>query len=67
MKLASRTLRVSGILAVTCALLATLVLWILLTDPVAVATAVNDRNPGTMLCLLARTLGDVLRVLLRYL
>jgi uncharacterized membrane-anchored protein len=67
MRLASTTLRAAGIIAIICALVASLVLWILLTDPVAVATAVNDGNLGAILSSLARTLGDAVRVLLRYL
>jgi hypothetical protein len=67
MRLATTTVRISGIVGIFCALLACLVLWILLTDPVAVATAVNDRSLGAILCTLVRTFGDLVRVLLRYL
>ena len=67
MRLTATTVRVSGILGIACALVATLVLWILLTDPVAVANAVNDGGLGTIFCTLVRALGDALRVLFRYL
>ena len=68
MRLSSTTtLTATGILGITCALLAAVTLWILLTDPVTVATAVHEGSLAAILHALARALGETLRTLLRYL
>jgi len=68
MRLSSTTtLTATGILGITCALLAAVTLWILLTDPVTVATSVHEGSYAAILHSLARTLGETLRTLLSYL
>ncbi len=67
-RLRSTALTVIGSVGVLCTLLATQVLWLLLNDPVTVATSVSgDHRLGDMLVTLGRTLGDALMSLLRYL
>jgi len=68
MRLSSTTtLTATGILGITCALLAAVTLWALLTDPVTVTTAVHEGNLTAVLNSLARALGETLRTLLSYL
>ena len=67
MRLRTTALSLVGSVGVVCTLLATQVLWLLLNDPVTVATSVGDRRLGDMLTTLGRALGDALMSLLRYL
>ncbi len=66
-RLQSTALTVVGTVGILCTLLATQLLWLLLNDPVTVATSVSDHRLGDMLVTLGRTLGDALMSLLRYL
>ena len=61
------TLTATGLVGITSALLAAATLWILLTDPVTVATAVHEGNLTAVLHSLARALGETIRTLLSYL
>jgi hypothetical protein len=67
MTLAITTLRATGALAVVCAVLAIATIWVMLTDPVTVATAVNTGDLSSMFGLLTRALTDAFRALVRYL
>ena len=68
MRLSSTTtLTATGILGITAALLAALMLWILLTDPMTVATAVHGGDFTPLLHSLARVLRETLRTFLSYL
>ena len=67
MRVRSITLTVAGVVAIACSLLAAGILWVLFTDPVTVATTVNDHRLDEMFTSLARTLGDALLTILRYL
>ncbi len=67
MKLRNTALTVAGATGILCTALAMQVLWLLLNDPVTVATSVSDHRLGDMLVTLGRALGDALVSLLRYL
>ncbi len=67
MRLRTTALTVAGTTAILCALLATQVLWLLLNDPVTVATSMSDHHLGDMLVTLGRAVGDAILTLLRYL
>ena len=56
-----------GAVAVISAILAAATIWLFLTDPVTVATAVNDGEITPLVRDLAQVLLDALRGLLRYL
>jgi hypothetical protein len=67
MTLASTSFKVTGILAVLCLMLAFCTLWVVLTDPVTVATAVDTRDLTSILGLLTRAFADAFRTVVRYL
>jgi hypothetical protein len=67
MTFAVATLRASGALAVMCVVLAASTIWLVLSDPVAVATAVNTGNLAPIYTLLSHALVSALQVVLRYL
>ncbi len=67
MSLAGSTFKLTGALAAVCLVLAVCTLWIVLTDPVTVATAVDTRDLSSLLGLLARAVSDALRTVVRYL
>jgi len=67
MRLASTGLTATGVLGITCALLAIVTLWMLLTDPLTVATAVSDGGLAAMLDRLGHALEEAVRALLKYL
>jgi hypothetical protein len=68
MKLSSTTaVTATGLIGISSALLAAATLWIVLTDPVTVATAVHEGSLAAILYSLARALGDWLRMVISYL
>jgi hypothetical protein len=67
MSLAAATLRVTGAIAVLCVVLAASTIWLVLSDPVAVATAVHSGDLTSMYALVSTALVDVLRSVLHYL
>ena len=67
MSLAGTTIKVTGALGVFCLVLAACTLWVVLTDPVTVATAVDTRDLTSILGLLTRAFTDAFRTVVRYL
>ena len=67
MTFAVATLRASGAVAVMCVLLAASTIWLVLSDPVAVATAVNTGDIAPIYSFLTQALTDALQAVLRYL
>jgi len=58
---------VAGIVGILAALVASLTIWLLLTDPVTVADAVSEQDITPVVRELATLLYEALRNLLRYL
>jgi hypothetical protein len=58
---------VFGLMAIVSIVLAVAVVWLLLTEPVTVATAVNDGEVTPLIRDLARALFEALAGLLKYL
>jgi hypothetical protein len=56
-----------GLIAIVSIVLATATVWLLLTDPVTVATAVSDGEVSPLVRELAEVLLDALAQLLKYL
>jgi hypothetical protein len=67
MTLAATTFRATGVLAVMCVVLSAATIWLVLSDPIAVATAVNTGDVSSVFNLLTRALADAFRSLVRYL
>jgi len=67
MTLAAATVKTSGAIAVICVFLAASTIWLVLSDPVAVATAVNTGDLSSVYALVTRVLADAVRSVLRYL
>jgi hypothetical protein len=67
MTLAAATLKVSGAIGVMSVLLAASTIWLVLSDPVAVATAVNSGDLTPVYTFITRALADVFQTVLRYL
>ncbi len=67
MRLSSTALTATGMLGVLSAVLATATLWMLLTDPVTVATTVDGGNISSMLHAIATAMRETFAALLRYL
>ena len=67
MSIAGTTFKLTGMLAVVCLLLAACALWVVLTDPVTVATAVDAHDLTSILGLLTRAFTDAFRAVVRYL
>jgi hypothetical protein len=67
MTFAAAALKASGAVAVMCVVLAASTIWLVLSDPVAVATAVNTRDLAPVYTLISRTILDALQAVLRYL
>lgn len=61
------SMSVFGMVAILAATLATATIWLLLTDPVTVADAVNERNVSPVVQALAQLLYETIRGLLKYL
>jgi hypothetical protein len=67
MSVADTSFKVTGSLAMLCLVLFGCTLWIVLTDPVTVATAVNTHDLASILGLLTRAFTDAFRAVVRYL
>lgn len=67
MSAAGITFKLTGVLAVVCLCLAVCTLWLVLTDPVTVASAVDTRDLSSLFGLLTRAVTGVLRAVVRYL
>jgi hypothetical protein len=67
MTFAVATLRVSGVVAVMCVLLAASSIWLVLSDPVSVATAVSTGDLTPVYAFITHALVDALEAVLRYL
>lgn len=67
MSIAAVSLKASGIIAVACVVLAVSVIWLVLSDPVAVATVVQSGDLSSAYTLVSRALLEALHTLLTYL
>jgi len=67
MRLRRLSVSLFGALAFICVVLATAIVWLFLTSPVTVATAVNDGEISPLVRQLTEVLFETLRGLLRYL
>jgi hypothetical protein len=67
MSLAATTLKATGALAVFCTVLAACTIWVVLSDPVTVATAVDAGDLSPIFGLLSRAFSDVFHSVVRYL
>lgn len=67
MALADTSFKLTGFLAVLCLVLAACTVWVVLTDPVTVATAVDTHDLSSILGLLTRAVTDAFRAVVRYL
>ena len=67
MTFAVATLKASGAVAVMCILLAASTIWLVLSDPVAVATAVNTGDLAPIYTFFTHALTDAFQAVLRYL
>jgi hypothetical protein len=67
MTFAVATLRAGGAVAVMCLVLAASTIWLVLSDPVAVATAVNTGDLAPIYTFLSHALVDAFQTVLRYL
>jgi len=61
------TLKATGIIGAACSVLAAALVWLVVTDPVQVATAVNNGDVSSMFGLLTTVVLDALRAVARYL
>jgi multidrug resistance efflux pump len=67
MSLARVSISLFGVVAVAAAAIAGATIWLMLTDPVTVADAVNEGNVSPLVKALAGALYDALKGILRYL
>jgi hypothetical protein len=67
MTIAAASLKASGIIAVTCVVLAVSTILLVLSDPVSVATAVQAGDLSSAYTLVSHALAEALRTLLKYL
>ena len=67
MTFAVASLKVAGAIAVMCVVLAASTIWLVLSDPVAVATAVNTGDLAPVYSFISRAFVDALQAILRYL
>ena len=67
MTFAVASLKAAGAIAVMCVVLAASTIWLVLSDPVAVATAVNTGDLAPVYTFISRALVDALQAVLRYL
>ena len=67
MTFAVASLKAAGAIAVMCVILAASTIWLVLSDPVAVATAVNTGDLAPVYTFLSRAFVDALQAVLRYL
>lgn len=63
----SRYAGVAGVIALLAAVIAAATIWLLLTDPVTVATAVDEGELSPLLKQLAEVIYNAIAALLRYL
>ena len=61
------SLSLFGMIAVVAAVLATATIWLVLTDPVTVATSVNEGDVSPLVRQLASAVFEALKGLLKYL
>jgi multidrug resistance efflux pump len=67
MSLARLSISLFGVVAVMAATLAGATIWLMLTDPVTVADAVNEGNVSPLVQALAGVLYDAVKGILKYL
>ena len=67
MSLARISISLFGVVALVAATLAGATIWLILTDPVTVADAVNEGNVSPLVRALAGAVYDALKGILRYL
>ncbi len=67
MTLAATTLRATGVLGLICALLAVATLWLVFTQPVTVARAVQDGDVSVLFEAVATALAGLVRTVVWYL
>ncbi len=67
MTIAAASLKASGFIAITCVVIAVSTIWLVLSDPVAVATAVQCGDLTSAYTLVSHALAEAFRSLLRYL
>jgi hypothetical protein len=67
MSLARLSISLFGVVAVMAATLAGATIWLMLTDPVTVADAVNEGNVSPLVQALAGALYDAVKGILKYL
>ena len=67
MSIAAASLKASGIIAITCLVLAVSTIWLVLTDPVTVANSVNQGDVSPLVRQLASVMYEALKGLLKYL
>ena len=60
-------MKTSGLIAITCAVLAVSAIWLVLSDPIAVATAVQAGDLSSAYTLVSHAFLEALRTLLEYL
>jgi hypothetical protein len=61
------SLKAAGAVAVMCVVLAASTIWLVLSDPVSVATAINTGDLTPVYTFITHALGDALQAVLRYL
>jgi len=61
------TLKATGIIGAACSVLAAALVWLVVTDPVQVASAVNSGDVTSVVGLLTTAMLDALRAIARYL
>jgi|WetSurMetagenome_2_1015567.scaffolds.fasta_scaffold07261_4 hypothetical protein len=67
MSLADTSFKVTGVLGMVCLVLAVCTVWLVLSDPVTVATAVDTHDLSSLFGVLSRAFSDALRAVVRYL
>ena len=67
MTFAVASLKAAGAVAGMCVVLAAWTIWLVLSDPVAVATAVNTGDLAPVYTFISHALVDALQAVLRYL
>jgi hypothetical protein len=67
MTFAAASLKAAGAVAVMCVVLAVSTIWLVLSDPVAVSTAVNTGDLAPVYTFISRAFVDALQAVLRYL
>jgi hypothetical protein len=65
--LTATTLKATGVVGILCLVLSVATVWLVVTDPVSVATAVNSGDLSSVFSALARAFAEAFRAVLRYL